>query len=106
MGDDNEIKSQKVWTMEMLTNDGNISRTMMNGLEQARQDYKKFLCARTIHSNHMIQYHMQQIMEQQKVVDEYRSMMEDGMDLTPLESNLYKSDPAFILHIIHMNPSP
>ena len=36
------------------------------------------------------------------VVDEYRSMMVDGMDLTPLESNLYKSYPAVIAHIIHM----
>ena len=78
MGDDNEIKSRKVWTMEMLTNDGDISTTMMNGIKQAREDYKKFLYARAIHSNHMIQYHMQQIMELQKVVDEYRSTLYDG----------------------------
>ena len=78
MGDDNEIKSQKVWTMEMLTNDGDISTTMINGIKQAREDYKKFLYARAIHSNHMIQYHMQQIMEHQKVVDEYRSTLYDG----------------------------
>ena len=45
---------------------------------------------------------MQQIMERQKVVNENRSMMVDGMDLTPLVSNLYKSDPAVISHIIHM----
>ena len=29
-------------------------------------------------------------------------MMVDGMDLTPLESNSYKSDPVVISHIIHM----
>ena len=45
---------------------------------------------------------MQQIMERQKVVNENRSMMVDGMDLTPLVSNLYKSDPAVISHFIHM----
>ena len=86
----------------MLMNNGNILMTMTNGLEQARDDHKKFMYARAIHSNHMIQYHMQQILEQQKVVDESRSMMQDGMDLTPLQSNLYKSDLAVILHIIHM----
>ena len=58
----NKIKSQKAWTMEMLTNDGNTLMTTMNGLEQAREDLKKFLYARAIHSNHTIQFHMQQIM--------------------------------------------
>ena len=36
------------------------------------------------------------------MVDEYRSLMEEGRDLTPLELNLYKSDPAVISHIIYM----
>ena len=45
---------------------------------------------------------MQQIMERQKVVDEYRSMMVDRLDLTPLESNSYKSDLVVISCIIHM----
>ena len=54
-GDDNKIKLQKAWTMEMLTNDGDILMTTMNGIEQAREDYKKFLYARAIHSSHMIQ---------------------------------------------------
>ena len=62
-GDDHEIKSWKAWMMEMPMNDGDISTTMMNGLEQASRDYKKFLYARATHSNHVIQYHMQQIME-------------------------------------------
>ena len=64
MGDDNKIKSWKVWTMEMMTNDSDILTTLMNGLKQAREDHKKFLYARAIHSNHAIQYHLQQIMEQ------------------------------------------
>ena len=41
-------------------------------------------------------------MEHQQVVDGYRSMMEEERDLTPLESNLYKSDLAVISHIIHI----
>ena len=41
-------------------------------------------------------------MECQQVVDGYRSMMEEERDLVPLESNLYKSDPAVISQIIHM----
>ena len=102
MGDDNKTELQKAWMMEMPMNNGNISMTMMSGLEQANGDYKKFLYARATHSNHAIQYHMKQIMDIQKVVDEYRSMMVDRMDLTPLESNSYKSDPVVISHIIHM----
>ena len=102
MGDDEEIESQKVWTMEMPASDSNILMTMTSGPEQANRDYKKFLYARATHSNHAIQYHMQQIMARQKVVDEYRSMMVDRMDLTPLESNSYKSDLVVISHIIHM----
>ena len=80
-------------------NNGNISTTMMNGLEQVSGDYKKFLYARATHSNHVMQYHMQQIMERQKVVDEYRSMMMEGMGLI---LNSYKSDPVVISHTIQM----
>ena len=69
-GDDDENESWKAWM-----SDSDISMTMMNGLEQVSEDYKKFLYARATHSNHAIQYHMQQIIERQKVVDEYRSMM-------------------------------
>ena len=83
-------------------NDGDISTTMMNGSEQVSEDYKKFLYARATHSNHAIKYHMQQTMERQKVVDEYRSMMMEGMSLIPLESNSYKSDSAVISHTIQM----
>ena len=94
-GSDDENESQKAWTMEMLMNDGDISTTMMNGSEQVSEDYKK-------HSNNAIQYHMQQIMERQKVVDEYRSMMMEGMSLIPLESSSYKSDLVVISHTIQM----
>ena len=81
--DDNKIKSCKAWTMEMLTNDGDISTSMMNGQESMSEDDKKCLYARAVHSNHSIQNHMHQIIEQQKVVDEYRRMTMQGMDLTP-----------------------
>ena len=50
----------------------------------------------------MIQYHMQQILECKKLVDEYRSMVEEGRDLIPFESNLFKSDLVVISHIIYM----
>ena len=101
-GDDDEIKSQKAWMMEMPMNDSDISTTKMKGLEQANRDYKKFLYARVTHSNHAIQYHMQQIMERQKVVNEYRSMMVEGMDLIPLESNSFNSALVDISHTIQM----
>ena len=81
--DDDENKSQKLWTMEMLMSDGDISMTMTNGTEQVSEYYRKFLYARATHSNHSIQYHMQQIIERQKVVDEYRSTMTEGMGLIP-----------------------
>ena len=45
---------------------------------------------------------MQQTFECQKVVDEYRSMVEEGRDLINIESNLFKSDPVVISHILHM----
>ena len=80
MGDHDEIELQKAWIMEMRTNDGDISMTTTRGLEQANRDYKKFLYARVTHSNHAIQYHMQQKMERQNVVNEYRSMMVERID--------------------------
>ena len=101
-GDNDKIESQKAWTMEMPINNGNISTTTTNGLEQVSGDYKKFLYARVIHSNHVIQYHMQQIMERQKLVNKYRSMMMEGMGSIPLESNSYESDLVVILHTIQM----
>ena len=100
--DDDENESWKAWTMEMLMSDGNISMTTMNGPEQMSDENKKFLYARATHSNHSIQYHMQQIIERQKMVNEYRSMMMEGMGLTPLESNLHKNDLVVISQIMQM----
>ena len=102
LDDNDENELWKAWTMEMLMNDSNISMSMTNEPEQVTKENKKFLYARAVHSNHLIQYHMQQIIEQQKVVDEYRSMMMEGMGLTPLESNLHKYDRVIISLIIQM----
>ena len=63
MDDDNKNKSRKAWTMEMLTNDGDISANTMNEVESMSDDEKMFLYTRAVHSNHSIQYHMHQIME-------------------------------------------
>ena len=101
-GDDDENESQKAWTREMLMSDGDISTAMMNGPEEMSEDYKTFLCSRATHSNHSIQYHMQQIIERQKGVSKYRSMTMEGMGLIPLESNLHKNDLVVISQIIQM----
>ena len=101
--DDNEkSESQKAWTMEMLMNGGNISTNTTSEEESMSDDEKMFLYARAVHSNHSIQYHMHQIMERQKVVDEYRNMTMEGMDLISLESNLHRSHPVIISQIINM----
>ena len=53
--DDNDRNElQKAWTMEMLTNDGDISTSMTNEQEQVSEQDKKFLYARAVHSNHSI----------------------------------------------------
>ena len=96
MDDDNENESRKAWTMEMLTNDGDISANTMNEVESMSDDEKMFLYARVVHSNHSMQYHMHQIMEQ------YRNMTMEGLDLIPLESNLHKFNPVIISQIIKM----
>ena len=100
--DDDENESRKAWTMEMLTNDSNISTNMMNEEESVSEDEKKFLYARVVHSYHSIQYHMHQLMEQQRVVDEYRNMTMEGMNLIPQESNIHKYDSVIISQIINM----
>ena len=100
--DNDKNKLWKAWTMEMLTNDSDISMSMTNEPEQVSEQDKKFLYARAVHSNHSIQYHMQQIIEQQKVVEEYRSMTMEGMGVTPLESNLHKYDLVVISQIRQM----
>ena len=61
--DDDENELRKAWTMEMLMNDDDISTNLMNEEESMSEDEKKILYARAVHSNHLIQYHMHQIME-------------------------------------------
>ena len=86
----------------MLTNNGDISMNTMNEEESMSDDEKRFLYARAVHSNHSIQYHMHQIMERQRVVNEYRNTTMEGMNLIPLESNLHKYDLVIISQIINM----
>ena len=61
--DNNENESRKAWTMEMLTNNSDISANTINEAESMSDNEKMFLYARVVHSNHSIQYHMHQIME-------------------------------------------
>ena len=100
--DSNKNESRKAWTMEMLMNGGNISTNTTNEEESMSDDEKMFLYARAVHSNHSIQYHMHQIIERQKVIDEYRNMTMEGMDLISLESNLHRYHPVIISQIINM----
>ena len=100
--DNNKNKSRKAWTMEMLANGSDISANTTNEEVSMSDDEKMFLYAWAVHSNHLIQYHMHQIMERQRVVDEYRNMTMEGMDLIPLESNLHKFHPVIISQIINM----
>ena len=100
--DNNKNELRKALTMEMLTNGGDISTNTTNEEVLMSDDERMFLYARAVHSNHSIQYHMHQIMERQRVVDEYRNMTMEGMDLIPLESNLYKIHLVIISQIINM----
>ena len=50
----------------------------------------------------MIQHHMQQILECQRVADEYRSMADEAREMILLELNLYKTDPVINQHIMQM----
>ena len=50
----------------------------------------------------MIQYHMNEISEHQRVVNEYRFMADEGRETIPLESDKYKSDPVVNQHIMQM----
>ena len=100
--DNNKNESRKAWTMEMLMNGGDISMNTTNEEESMSDDEKMFLYARVVHSNHSIQYHMHQIIERQKVIDEYRNMTMEGVDLISLESNLHRYHPVIISQIINM----
>ena len=101
--DDNEKnESRKAWTMEMLMNGSDISTNTMSEEDSMSDAERMFLYARAVHSNHSIQYHMHQIMERQRVIDEYRNMTMEGMDLIPLESDLHKTHPVIRSQIINM----
>ena len=54
----------------MPTMDGDISTMEADDLEQIEDNNKKFLYARVVHANYMIQHHMHEILEHQRVVDE------------------------------------
>ena len=70
--------------------------------ESMSDNERMFLYARAVHSNHSIQYHMHQIMERQKVINEYRNMTMEGLDLIPLESNLHRYHLVIISQIINI----
>ena len=97
-----KMSREKAWTIEMLMNDGNISANTTNEVESMSDEEKMFLYARAVHSNHSIQYLMHQIMEKQRVVDEYRNITIEGINLIPLESNLHKFNLVMISQIINM----
>ena len=65
--------------------DGDISTMGTDELEQMEDNNKKFLYARAVHANHMIQHHMHEILEHQRVVSKYRSMADGERDMIPLE---------------------
>ena len=62
---DDEIESQKAWTLGMPMIDDDISTMDTEELEQIEDNNKKFLYARAVHANHMIQHHMHEILKHQ-----------------------------------------
>ena len=86
----------------MPTIDGNISTMDTEELTQIEDRNKKFLYARVVHANHMIQHHMHEISEHQRVVDKYQFMADGGREMIPLELDKYKSDLVINLHIMQM----
>ena len=62
---DDEIESRKAWTMGMPMIDGDISMMDTDELEQIEDNNKKFLYARAVYANHMIQHHMHKIFKHQ-----------------------------------------
>ena len=79
-----------------------ISTNTTSEEESMSDNERMFLYTRAVHSNHSIQYHMHQIMERQKMIDEYRNMKMGGLDLIPLESNLHQYHLVIISQIINM----
>ena len=100
--DDNKNESRKAGTMETLMNGFDNSANTTSEEESMSDNERMFLYARAVHSNHSIQYHMHQIMERQRVIDKYRNMTIEGLDLIPLESKLHQYHPVIISQIINM----
>ena len=99
---DEEDDSRKVWTMGIPTNDGDISTINTAEQTQIEDRNKQFLYARAVHANHMIQYHMNEIMERQRVVDKYRLMADEGRELIPFELDMHRFDLVVIQHTMQM----
>ena len=97
-----ENESQKAWTMGMPMINDDISTMDTEELTQSEDCNKKFLYARSVHANHMIQHHMHEISECQQVDDKYQFMADRGWEMIPLESDKYKSDPVINQHIMQM----
>ena len=100
--DNNKNELRKAWKMEMLMNGFDNSTNTTSEEESMSDNERMFLYARAVHSNHSIQYHMHRIIERQKVINEYRNMTMEGLDLIPLESNLHRYHPVNISQIINM----
>ena len=99
---DNKDESRKAWTMRMPTNDGDISMINTEKMSQIDDRNKQFLYARAVHANCMIQYHMNDILERQRMVDEYRLMADEGRQLIPLESDMHRRDKVIMQHMMQM----
>ena len=99
---DEEIESWKAWTMGMPMIDSNISMMETEELEQIEDNNKKFLYARAVHENHMIQHHMHENLDRQRVVDEYQSMANGERVMILLELDQYKNDLVINQHIMQM----
>ena len=97
-----EIESQKTRTMRMPTTNSDISMTTADEQVWITENNKKFLYARAMHADHMIQYHMQEILERQREIDEYKTMANDGQETIPLVSEQHKNDPVVCQHIMRM----
>ena len=83
-------------------NGGDISTNTTSEEESMSKAERMFLYTRAVHSNNSIQYHMHQMMERQRVINEYRNMTMEGVDLIPLESDLRRNHLVIISQIINM----
>ena len=79
---------------------GDISTMETEELEQIEENNKKFLYARVVHENQMIQHHIYGILERQRVVDKYRSMADGEREMIPLKSDQYINNPLINQHIM------